>query len=555
MIRFYRQKGRTLTPLRRPVGRTVLALLLAMGTLSADEPTYYPHCTVKRFQLTGDFDRPRRTATLSRTAELAGVVATDLGSSFEHSGKLYVRFGDTWGRPGARDALAWTESESADSLRLEFFTDEEGKFLPIEAPGIGQGGFEVPSYGISIDGRIYVVFTTDHSKDRVMGRSVLAVSDNDGRSFRVLHDLSTNHFINVAMAPARDEEEEHLPGQRSILIWGSGSYRQSSVRLACVPSGKMGERSAIRYFARVDKGRPLWAADERESCDLFHHPVVGEFSVAWIARIGRWVMLYNSTRPRGIVMRTAKRPWGSWSEPTVIFEPWRDMGYSQFMHVSREHERMDAFHDPGRHNTWGGEYGPYLIPRFTAGDSRRCTIFYTMSTWNPYQVVVMSSDIGSRDGAEKPAKRKEQTLPGDARWTTSGPFLRSFERKGIPHVTSFAGKGDRDQGVAHWGFAATEEGSISFTIHGGEGELVLVRDEEPPPAKIADVALFYDALKAGVHGPVVEAIAGPGTNDEDVKVRWSLHRHRGKKIRLYLIDKLTGPWGFVSVSEIIVVRR
>jgi hypothetical protein len=49
--------------------------------------------------------------------------------------------------------------------------------------------------------------------------------------------------------------------------------------------------------------------------------------------------------------------------------------------------------DPGHDNDWGGEYGPYIISRFTTGGNGACRIYYTMSTWNPYQVVVMQTDL------------------------------------------------------------------------------------------------------------------------------------------------------------------
>ena len=64
------------------------------------------------------------------------------------------------------------------------------------------------------------------------------------------------------------------------------------------------------------------------------------------------------------------------------------------MHVSSKFKRAkDSLHDPGRAAVWGGAYGPYIMARYTAGDSSRCRIYYTMSTWNPYQVVVMRSDL------------------------------------------------------------------------------------------------------------------------------------------------------------------
>ncbi len=53
----------------------------------------------------------------------------------------------------------------------------------------------------------------------------------------------------------------------------------------------------------------------------------------------------------------------------------------------------DTLSDPKREQEWGGEYGPYIMVRFTTGSAERCRIFYTLSTWNPYQVVVMQSEI------------------------------------------------------------------------------------------------------------------------------------------------------------------
>jgi hypothetical protein len=125
--------------------------------------------------------------------------------------------------------------------------------------------------------------------------------------------------------------------------------------------------------------------NEPKAAPLFQHDVVSEFSVAYSEPVRRYVMLYNS----------ATLPWGPWSEGEVIFEPRRDKGYGYFMHIPSniESERKDTVHDPGRENEYGGEYGPYIMARFTQGKAGRCRIFYTMSTWNPYHVVVMQSDL------------------------------------------------------------------------------------------------------------------------------------------------------------------
>ena len=56
-------------------------------------------------------------------------------------------------------------------------------------------------------------------------------------------------------------------------------------------------------------------------------------------------------------------------------------------------KKSDTLSDPKRDDEWGGEYGPYVISRFTTGANGKCRIYYTMSTWNPYQVVVMRTDL------------------------------------------------------------------------------------------------------------------------------------------------------------------
>jgi hypothetical protein len=106
-----------------------------------------------------------------------------------------------------------------------------------------------------------------------------------------------------------------------------------------------------------------------------------------------WILLYNCGNPRGINMRTSEYPRGPWSEPQVLFHPWDDNGYCHFLHTSWEFQQCDSIHDNGRQNEWGGEYGPYQFEHFATGDSLSTTIYFTMSTWNPYTVVLMRAKL------------------------------------------------------------------------------------------------------------------------------------------------------------------
>ena len=44
---------------------------------------------------------------------------------------------------------------------------------------------------------------------------------------------------------------------------------------------------------------------------------------------------------------------------------------------------------------YGGEYAPYILARYSTGDAAQgtSTFYYTLSTWNPYTVVIMQTSI------------------------------------------------------------------------------------------------------------------------------------------------------------------
>nr|MBC8218606.1 DUF4185 domain-containing protein [Planctomycetota bacterium] len=310
-------------------------------------------------QLAGDYDRERDEPTLNLTWSRYKLAGTDLGVPFQHKGRTYVLFGDTVGLRGG-DAIAYTtDTTLEDGIELEFIHDKVA-YKPVKIPGISQGAFEVPMEGVSIAGRMYIYHTTDskgltdileEGGQATMGRSIVAVSDDDGQTFTYLYDFSSKHFINVSIVQVdkADLSAAFAPGSGEVLvIFGSGPYRRSDVRLAAQPSGQVQSRASVRYFAGLDgSGRPILSSNEEDAEALFHHPCVGELSVSFNRYINKWIMLYNCFLPksRGINMRTADKPWGPWSEPQIIFHPWDDNGYCHFMHTSWRHKECDSVHD------------------------------------------------------------------------------------------------------------------------------------------------------------------------------------------------------------------
>jgi hypothetical protein len=377
---------------------------LAAADLASSPTTsirYVPGSSRKICQLTGDFDRERNEPTLNQTYHNYGVSGTDLGSSFVHEGRTYFLFGDTVGfsfltASGADSVAYTTDTNPEECLHLQFVTSKSGQYRPPRVPGVSLGPYEVPTGGFSANGNMYVFFTTDHTFAKTMGRSLLARSTDHAQNFSHIYDFSREKFINVAPVVVENSAIPGLPEQsgRGVLLWGSGMYRKSDPYLAFLPLDKTEDRNSILFFAGLNAdGTTRWSAAEADASPLFHQACLGELSVAWNPYLHKWIMLYNCKSPRGINFRVADAPWGPWSSPQVLFNARRDGGHCRFIHASWFSRWCDTVNDFGRGFTWGGAYGPYMIPAFFTGNDKTSTIYYLLSTWNPYQVLLMKSTL------------------------------------------------------------------------------------------------------------------------------------------------------------------
>jgi hypothetical protein len=275
-------------------------------------------------------------------------------------------------------------------------------------PGIDSGRWHppfpiTPAGAARIDSSIAAVTRSSDDARTLMGRTVLArAQDNDLTDLVALYDVSRldqdGKFINVACVVAA-EGMQGLPFKsQSLLVWGSGRYRESDVYLACVPLNAIEDPAAWRFLTGWGlDAHPQWHEDQRLAVPLFDQRQVGELSVAWIEPLAVWLLLYNAGTPRGINARVASSPWGPWSDPFVLFDPgWPGLGYGHFMHVK---DGADTLSDAGRKHEWGGEYGLYLIHRYTRGVAssdaaiRQAQVYFVLSTWNPYNTVLMTATI------------------------------------------------------------------------------------------------------------------------------------------------------------------
>ncbi len=367
-----------------------------------------PESSVKLAQVTGERDtQPGASdATLSFSETRSGIRGTDLGVHVRHDGRDFLLFGDShWRAPWriTRDAIGEVTPDGpiAGLPGVEL----HGSPLAITRGLATSREYDVPLDGFSFEGQFLAFFSSQHFlRHQVMGRSLLArardprlrVSGAARRRpivFDKVGNISDRYFVNVSVQ-RRDDR---------LYLWGSGSYRADDLRLAELDLTAPAVRAAL--LGRGPWTRPLaglryfaggsWSPHEADA-----RPVVrgafGEISVRWVPELARYVLLAMDAPEDpigfGVTLRTASEPWGPWTPRVRLFD-WFVNGQSRHDEASRF---IRAHHDGDpvgdrifrlQGSMTGAAYAPYLFDSRRDGDD--VVLRYTLSTWNPYQVVLM----------------------------------------------------------------------------------------------------------------------------------------------------------------------
>lgn len=431
----------------RIVLASALACLAFTTTTTARAAGVQISGTEKVCQLTGDIDWETGKPTAARTLTNAGLDATDLGFPVEHDGRLLLFFGDSWptghgdgpnGEIPPDDAVGVTTRtalpDARDCLGLAVHTRAGAgprHFAPATILGdvkIRQGYFNVPSGGVSVRGALYTFFWTDHCWQpnnlvpnpndplrrpapkgdcpendlrNSIGRSVIAKSSDEGRTFNRVGPAPLG-FVYVTAVNTEGLADLPHDQKRGVFIFGEPRYRASIPYLAWAPVESFEDTRTWRFLAGVETdGTPKWAPAASfhpgPQAQIFQADTpdennVGEFSVSWIPHLRHWVMLYG-----GVSVRVAPTPWGPWSKAENVLTPEKTPPCTLLMAANGcpgKRDYWSALHK-GSHFEAGGYYAPYILDRYTrAGDGPGAsTIYWVLSTWNPYQVTVMRSTI------------------------------------------------------------------------------------------------------------------------------------------------------------------
>ncbi len=372
--------------------------------------------------------------TASFTITNGNILGTDIGYSFEDGDRAIFLFGDTIGvgvKYFAGDTFASTTStDPGAGMVLNFFRNPDGTPLFV-TPGplpdgttIATGADDVPNSGISLDGKIYIVYSTNSDTSlpdpHLNDFSVLLRFDPNTNTFTSLRKISalTNgtggHFIVTSL---RDAPPGSAP-QPGVYIFGLGLYRHSDIYLSIVPEGNFETGKGTRYFAGLNMGgTPTWSGQESEAFPVVFDdprgdqqpwpnddPTIGNLSVVYSQDLGLWLMTFDGGRQEepgkreteGVYFTYSPTPWGPWKTPQLIYNAALDGGFGTFIHdpsLSPAGPAGPTIGGKDIHTTPGAVYAPLLIERLTTVSSNTLTISYTISTWNPYTVVRMRSSF------------------------------------------------------------------------------------------------------------------------------------------------------------------
>ena len=370
---------------------------------------YLSGSTVKLEQLNGEEDKQLHQPTLSQTFTRYGVQGSDLGYSFEHQGLVYFLFGDTVGKlDKALDTLASTDAVDPEKgVRLDYLMDGKD-YLTIQPPDISMGAFETPIGGISLGGQMYVVVRTNHAADWSTDRSVLTrfTLPATFQPLRTVSQSPAGRFLTQSLH-AQPGAIAGLPaGGPFVLVWGTAHYRLSDAYLAIVPVANFETGQGTLYFAGFNGSEtPAWSANEAGAAAVVKNGTMGDISVTWCQALSLWLMTFDSRppAPTGIQFCYSKTPWGPWSATQTIFEAVRDGALGKFIHDPKI-KPDDGLEGPvigaGQANpaaVQGGAYAPYLVERWTRVQGQELDLYYVLSTWNPYVVMLMKSrGVGRR---------------------------------------------------------------------------------------------------------------------------------------------------------------
>jgi uncharacterized protein (DUF2236 family) len=252
----------------------------------------------------------------------------------------------------------------------------------------------------------------------------------------------TNKFFNLAARtvarfdPDHPADADYGPGTGALLGWGRpgfnndrrGGSAPSYFFYHSLPFARSGEQVVFepRYFAHVAAGVAEFVTSQTGAEPLYPSDIdpQNQTTFTFVPHLARWLMLYGgalpvlldpdgpdpdfvSRVPGAIHARVAEHPWGTWSDPVPILTEQDaaphlvcdDTGAPAGCQPVPDPPIRPACLEGILHEKRGLLYGAAVVEPLTrggmarAGEAAAVDVFWNVSTWHPYGVLLVKSRI------------------------------------------------------------------------------------------------------------------------------------------------------------------
>jgi hypothetical protein len=222
------------------------------------------------------------------------------------------------------NSAAWQHGTDPASAHLEFFyaTSADGKPRSLITPADGKGWFWLFD-GAMNHGKLFLFLVQIERIDeksvfgfRQIGLWLGEVSNPLAPPTQWHIEQKKIPFAQFTKGERRSYGSAMLRADGFIYIFGTRERlgRAKTMIVARIPAESLGDFTAWEF--RTQDG---WTTNAAQAADLCNG-VASEYSVSWLPALRQFVLIYseNGLSPN-IMARTARHPWGPWSEPATIY--------------------------------------------------------------------------------------------------------------------------------------------------------------------------------------------------------------------------------------------
>lgn len=185
-----------------------------------------------------------------------------------------------------------------------------------------------------------------------------------------------------------------------VFVFGSSwEYNRSNLYLAAFDINNAAAGTSTWFYYAGQNGSNQWTSNESQATPLFpisSAPNIGNHSVLWNNTLRRFVLMWGNVQAA-----YSATPWGPWTNTTLIFDPNSGWG-TKLIHrspgspIARTSPLVTIYKSDGtvanlNSGDTGFPYSPDQIDLPTVNSDGSVDIYYTMSTWNPYEAFLMKS--------------------------------------------------------------------------------------------------------------------------------------------------------------------